>query len=67
MDESLLNDLVDDDGIEGWSFDDRVRVINFAVKQGRTLNFADENNSNNAVSNAEPELFGGDNSAPEAM
>jgi len=67
MDASGLNDLVDDDGIAGWSFDDRVRVINFAIKQGRTLNFADENNSNNSVSKTEPELFEGDKPASEAM
>lgn len=67
MDANSLNDLVDEDGIAEWSFDDRVRVINFALRQGRLLNFADENNSNNSEKNAEPELFRGDESASQAI
>jgi hypothetical protein len=67
IDSSGLSDLVDDDGIVGWSFDDRIRVINFALRQGRVLQFVEENNSDNSAKNAEPELFAGDKSASEAV
>jgi hypothetical protein len=67
IDNTGLSDLVDDEGIAEWSFDDRVRVINFAIKQGRSLQFAGENNSDNSENNSDSELFEGDNPASEAV
>jgi len=65
---SGLFDLVDDSGIVGWSFDDRVRVINFALRKGRSLYFLEsENNSNNSSNNSESELFGNDKAASQAV
>lgn len=32
---------VDDNGVEGWTFDDRCMVINYALSQGATLEFVD--------------------------
>lgn len=64
---SKLDDLIEAGGIEAWSFDDRIRVINFALRSGRSLQFADENNSNNSEKNTEPELFEGDNPASQAV
>ena len=62
-----LSDLVDDDGIAEWSFDDRCRAINFALRKGRQLHFAEpENNSNNSPNNSESELFGDDETASQA-
>jgi len=58
---------VDDEGNAAWSFDDRIRVINFALRQGRTLQFAGENNSDNSENNSDSELFGDDKSALEAV
>lgn len=61
---SGLSDLVDDDGIPEWSFDDRCRLLNFALRKGYALKFvANENNSNNSPKNSEKELFEGDASA----
>jgi hypothetical protein len=37
-----LLDLIDDNGIATWSFDDRIRVINGAIRRGRALSFAGE-------------------------
>lgn len=37
-----LQDLVDDNGIAAWSFDDRIRVINGAIRRGISLQFAGE-------------------------
>ncbi len=63
-----LDDLVDDDGIVAWSFDDRVRVINFALRAGRVVPFVEEqNNSNNSENNSESELLEGDEQAQEAV
>src|SRR6266702_3446064 len=65
---SGLSDLVDDDGIAEWSFDDRCRIINFALRKGRKLSFVEgENNSENSANNSGSELFGGDNPKSEAM
>lgn len=36
-----LLDMIDDNGIAAWSFDDRIRVINGAIRRGRTLQFAE--------------------------
>jgi hypothetical protein len=44
-DASNLLDLIDDGGIAAWSFDDRCRLINFAIQQGRQIVFEDPNNS----------------------
>lgn len=62
-----LTDLVDENGIAEWSFDDRCRVINFALRSGRSLIFAGENNSNNSLNNSDQELFGGDETASQAV
>jgi hypothetical protein len=69
---SGLADLVDDDGIVEWSFDDRVRIINFALRQGRTLHFVEDleneqNNSNNSENNSESELLEGYEARQEAV
>ena len=65
IDASGLGDMIDDAGIMAWSFDDRCRIINHALRAGRVLSFA-ENNSNNSENNSESELFGGGASACEA-
>lgn len=58
---------VDDAGIAEWSFDDRVRAINFALRSGIELElFEPENNSNNSPNNSFSELFGSDESASQA-
>jgi hypothetical protein len=65
---SGLSDLIDDDGIAEWSFDDRVRVINFVLRKGRLVPFVEgENNSNNSPNNSDSELFEMDNTASEAV
>jgi hypothetical protein len=33
---------IDDQGIADWSFDDRCGVINYALRQGVKLRFADD-------------------------
>jgi hypothetical protein len=64
---SGLNDLVDEDGIPEWSFDDRCRLLNFALRKGYALKFeANKNNSNNSPKNSEKELFEGDEPPLEA-
>jgi hypothetical protein len=35
-----LPHLIDENGIEEWSFDDRCRIINFAIRRGMPLQFA---------------------------
>ncbi len=58
---------IDDKGIAEWSFDDRVRTINFAIRKGIDLElFEPGDNSINSQKDAEKELFGDDKSASEA-
>lgn len=56
-----LQDLVDDNGIVEWSFDDRCRIINFAIRQRLPFHFADETipseESNNSDGGIVSELF----------
>ncbi|MFL5628740.1 MAG: hypothetical protein ACJ788_24430 [Ktedonobacteraceae bacterium] len=67
IEKSGLSDLVDDAGIAEWSFDDRVRTINFALRKGIVLELLDtENNSNNSSINSNSELFKDDNPASQA-
>ncbi len=47
-----------DNGIAEWSFDDRVRFVNFALQRGVSLPFVEQNNSDS-------ELFEGPPSASE--
>ncbi len=49
---------VQDNGIAEWSFDDRVRTINHALRYGVELHFVEQNNS-------ESELFEGDKPASQ--
>lgn len=60
---------VDDAGIPEWSFDDRCRAINHALRYGLWVSFADEGNNSDKESKELPkeldaelidELFGGD-------
>ena len=68
VDASGLADLIDDDGIAAWSFDDRIRLINFALRQGRNVPFLEPlNNSNNSGNNSPEELFRGNEAASEAV
>ncbi len=53
---------VDDAGIPEWSFDDRCRAINHALRYGLWISFADEENNSDKESKElpkelEPELF----------
>ena|SRR5579859_5222551 len=64
--ESNLDDLIDENGIAAWSFDDRCRMINHALRSGRVLRFA-QNNSNNSENNSESELLDSDNTASQAV
>lgn len=66
--ESHLDDLIDENGVTAWSFDDRVRLINFARKLGRDVPLLEQkNNSNNSASTSDSELFVGDTSASQAV
>src|SRR5579859_3063365 len=66
--ESKLEDLIDENGIAAWSFDDRIRLINFALQQGRNVPFVEQQkNSNNSENNSDSELFGSDESASQAV
>lgn len=58
---------VNDAGIAEWSFDDRVRTINFALRKGIVLElFLPEDNSNNSPNNSEKELLEADGPASQA-
>lgn len=55
---SGLLDLIDENGIAEWSFDDRCRLINHAIRLGRDLQFVEPNNSaNNSTSQIVSQLF----------
>ena len=62
IDVSGLSEMIDDDGIAAWSFDDRCRIINHVLRSGRVLQFV-ENNSNNSENNSESELLDSGESA----
>jgi len=65
---SGLGDLVDDAGIAEWSFDDRCRVLNFALRKGYALKFVEgKNNSDNSPNNSDSELLKPPDAASEAM
>lgn len=51
-----------DNGIAEWSFDDRIRFVNFALHRGVSLPFVEQNNSEN---DSDSELFEGPPSASQ--